>query len=197
MAAWATANPTFQSRGNVVGQARPEEFDMDEVQWLIEAFEGRATSSALFKLDVLMDLERLRDARIVPFLLHVLEDHGEPKEVRVHLLKRLRNGHLTSDNRRPVACAMIRVLSDHSSADLRLQAALALAEFTEVDGVADSLGHLALDANEPIDLRYSAFTSLERAGPTDLCADLFRQLAADDTLGRSARSVLSAWHLDP
>jgi hypothetical protein len=170
---------------------------MDEVEVFIQAFEARATSSALSKLDVLMDLERLRDPRIVPFLLNVLENRGEPKEVRIHLLKRLRNGCLTSNDRTPVAGAMMRVLDDRSSADLRLQAALALAEFTEVDGVPGSLGRLALDADEPIDLRYSAFTSLERTGPTSECADLLRRLAGDETLGRSARSVLSAWHLDP
>src|SRR5438034_232484 len=83
---------------------------------------------------------------------------------------RRRNGCLTSNDRTPVAGAMMRVLDDRSSADLRLQAALALAEFTEVDGVAGSLGRLALDADEPIDLRYSAFTSLERTGPTSECA---------------------------
>jgi hypothetical protein len=170
---------------------------MDEVEVFIQAFEARATSSALSKLDVLMDLERLRDPRIVPFLLNVLENRGEPKEVRIQLLKRLRNGCLTSNDRTPVAGAMMRVLDDRSSADLRLQAALALAEFTEVDGVPGSLGRLALDADEPIDLRYSAFTSLERTGPTSECADLLRRLAGDETLGRSARSVLSAWHLDP
>jgi hypothetical protein len=56
---------------------------------------------------------------------------------------------------------MLQVLADRSSPDLRLQAALALAEFTDFEGVPTTLGSLALDAAEPIDLRHSAFTSLE------------------------------------
>jgi hypothetical protein len=169
---------------------------MDEVARLIEMFGARPMSAALAKLDVLMDLERLRDPRIVPFLVQVLRDREQPKEVRIHVLKKLRNGALPSVERHDVAEAIIDVLSDGSSLDLRLQAALALAEFTQVDGVTAALGGLALDADEPLDLRYSAFTSLERAGPTSECVAILRQLSRDETLGGSARSVLSTWHLE-
>ena len=88
------------------------------------------------------------------------------------------------------------VLSDRSSPDLRLQAVLALAEFTNIDGVQATLGGLALDPGETIDVRYSAFTSLQRAGPTAECVAILRQLSADGMLGRSARSLLSLWRLE-
>jgi hypothetical protein len=42
---------------------------------------------------------------------------------------------------------------------------LALAGFTDLEGVVAALGSLALDTAEPIDLRYLAFTSLQRDGP--------------------------------
>ena len=71
--------------------------------------------------------------------------------------------------------------------------ALALAEFTLCERVPFMLGSLALDVTEPLDLRYSAFTSLERVGPTPESIDILRQLSADETLGRSARSLLSSW----
>ena len=48
------------------------------------------------------------------------------------------------------------VLSERSSPDLRLQAVLALAEFTPIDGVPAALGSMALDPGETIDVRYSA-----------------------------------------
>ncbi len=169
---------------------------MDEVERLIEAFRARATSGAASKLDVLMDLERLRDARIGPLLLQVLSDPQEAAEVRIHVVKRLRNGRLASNERGAVALAMIQVLRVGTSPDLRLQSALALAEFTDVEGVVQMLGSVALDVSEPIDLRYSAFTSLERAGPTAECVSLLRRLSADETLGRSARSLLSTWQLE-
>ena len=169
---------------------------MHDVEQLMRAYRSRATASVSSKLDVLMDVERLRDPRIVPFLLRVLRDQDEPMEVRIHVLKRLRSGRLASDERRCVARAMKQVLSDHSSPGLQLQAALALGGFVDVAGVTTALGRLALDADESLDLRYSAFTALERAGPTSECVALMRQLATDEALGRSARSVISAWHRD-
>jgi hypothetical protein len=78
---------------------------------------------------------------------------------------------------------------------LRLQAALVLGEFTDIPGTLAALGTTAL-AEEPVDLRYAAFTSLERAGPAAECVALLRQLSGDETLGRSARSVLSAWRVE-
>jgi len=168
---------------------------MDEVERRIEAFRGRATSSVVSKLDALLDLERLGDPRVVPFLLEVLADRREPTEVRIHVLKRLRDARLITGYRLPVAEAILRVVSDRATLDLRLQAALALAEFTDSDGVVPTLGGLALDPAEPIDMRYSAFTSLQRAGPTTECVVLLRQLLPDEALGRSARSLLASWRL--
>jgi HEAT repeat protein len=168
---------------------------MDEAQRLIRGFRSRATWSAASKLEVLMDIEQITDPRIVPFLLEVLADQHEPVEVRIHVLKRLRNGGLGPEYRAPVAEVILRVLSDASGADLRLQAVLALAEFTDIDGVPAALGGLALNRDESIDVRYSAFTSLQRAGAIPECVAILRQLSEDDTLGRSARGVLVSWQL--
>ena len=169
---------------------------MDDVERLIEAFRARSTRSVLSKLDALLDLEHLDDPRIAPFLLHVLADQREPTEVRIHVLKRLRNGSLSSENRSLVAEAILQVVSDRSIPDLRLQAVLALAEFTAIDGVLATLGGLALDPGETIDVRYSAFTSFQRAGPTVECVAILRELLADAMLGRSARTLLSLWRLE-
>ena len=170
---------------------------MDKVERLIQVFSARgAMASAAAKLDVLLDLERLRDRRVVFFLLQLLGDPSQPAEVRVHVLKRLRNGPLTARDRVKVAGALRQLLSSGSSLDLRLQAALALGEFTEIAGVPPALGALALEHHESIDLRYAAFTSLERAGPTTECVNLLRQLANDDMLGCAVRSVLVRWRLE-
>jgi len=169
----------------------------DDVEQLIQAFNARgAMSSPAVKLNVLMDLERLPDGRVVPFLLHVLANSAEHSEVRIHVLKRLRNGPLTAAERCSTAHALEELMANGASVDLRLQAALALEEFTDIGGVVNALGSLALDPQEILDLRYSAFTSLERAGPTIECVNLLRQLTNDEMLGRSARSALARWHLD-
>jgi hypothetical protein len=171
---------------------------MDDVERLIQAFSARgATSSTASKLDVLMDLERLRDGRVVSFLLQVLGNAGEPPEARMHVLKRLRNGPLTANERSSVASALGELMLHGCRIDLRLEAALGLGEFTDIPGVPTALGSLALEPQELLDLRYSAFISLERAGPTPECVNLLRQLSDDEMLGRSAQSALARWHLDP
>src|SRR5260370_5762847 len=169
---------------------------MDDVERMIEGSRARSTRSVLSKLDALLDLEQLDDRRIVPFLLHVLADQREPTEVRIHVLKRLRNGRLQPEERQSVAEAVLMVLSDRSSPDLRLQAVLALAEFTNIDGVPATLGSLALEPGETIDVRYSAVPPLQRAGPTVEHDAIVRQLVADGTLGLSSRPLLSLWTHD-
>ena len=166
---------------------------MDEFERRSEVFRAQATASLRAKLDALLDLERLRDPRVVLFLLEVLDDQREPAEVRVHVLKRLRNGEPDGDYRPAIADAILRVLAERAIPDLRLEAAFALAHFTDVDGVVSELGRRALDPGEPIDLRYSAFTSLQQAGPTPESVALIQQLSDDEALGRSAGTVLSMW----
>lgn len=169
---------------------------MDEAERLMKAFKARAGSPVASKLDALMDLERLGDARIVPFLLNVLADEREPAEVRIHVLRRLRDGRFMPGWRPSVAEAVRQLTSDNSSPRLRLKAALALAEFADLACVVNTLGSLALDPDELIDMRYSAFTSLQRAGPTAECVALVRQLSTDETLGGCARSLLTLWRLE-
>jgi hypothetical protein len=117
----------------------------------------------------------------------------------MYVLMELRNedGLLVPADRPPVAKVIGDVLADKSTTDLRLQAALALGEFTQIDGVLARLSAVCLAQDESLDLRYAAFTSVERAGPTPECVALLRQLASEEeALGGSARSVLSAWHID-
>ena len=76
-----------------------------------------------------MDLERLRDERVVSFLLRVMADPGESSELRIHVLKRLRSRRLTADERSAVPGALGELMLRDGSIDLQLQAALALGEF--------------------------------------------------------------------
>ena len=171
---------------------------MDELQRLATAYRLRAAASVKSKLDVLMDLERIRDPRVVPFLLSVLADREESEEIRIYVVKQLRSGGglLVPADRPRVAQAIGDVLTSASGEEFRTQAALALADYTQVEGVLSRLGALALAPNESIDLRYAAFTSIERAGPTPRAIALLRQIVLDETLGNAARSVLAAWHVE-
>jgi len=170
---------------------------MDELQRLVNVYRTRASSSVNSRLDVLMDLERVRDPRVVPFLLQVLADRDESDAVRIHVVKQLRSGSglLVPLDQPGVAKALAEVLTDTCSEELRLEAALALSDFTQIEGVLSTLSGVALARDESIDLRYAAFTSIERAGPTPTSLGILRRMANDDELGVAARSVLSAWHV--
>lgn len=106
---------------------------MDELQRLAEAY--RIASSVSSRLDVLMDLERVRDPRVVRFLLRVLRDPRDSDQVRIHVVKQLRSGGgiLVPADRPAVARALGEVLARTSAEELRVQAALALGDFTQVD----------------------------------------------------------------
>jgi hypothetical protein len=170
---------------------------MDELQHLIDVYRARRSSSVKSKLDVLIDVERVRDPRVVPFLLQVLRNPRESEDVRLHVVKQLRiaGGLLVPADRPIVASALRDVLAESTTESLRVQAALGLGDFTEIEGVLARLSAVALARDESIDLRYAAFTSIERAGPTPECVALLREIARDETLGDAARSVLSAWHV--
>jgi hypothetical protein len=168
---------------------------MDNVARLIGKFTARSDASVASKLDALMDIEGLRDPRVVQFLLGVMTDHREQVEVRVQALKRVRDRDPVDGPPEPAAAALMQVVHDSCQPLLRLHAALALAEFTDVIGVPAGLGAVARDPAVPLDIRYSAFTSLQRIGPTLECVAFLRQLLADDALGASARSLLLSWRI--
>jgi hypothetical protein len=171
---------------------------MDEFEQLVDAYRTPASSSVASRLSVLMDLERSGDPRVVLFLLNVLADPHETAKVRIYVLKQLRNARgLVAPADRPAAAnAAGDVLVESSNAELRIQAALTLGDFTDMGGVLSRLSAVCLAEHESIDLRYTAFTSLERAGPTPECIALLRQISADETFGLLAQSVLSAWHIE-
>jgi len=170
---------------------------VDEFDRLVQRYKARTSSSSSTdaRLEVLMDLEYLGDLRVVGFLLEVLADSREMRDVRVHALKWLRDGYLSSEARPRVAAAIRQMLADGAAQELRLQAVLALAEFTDVDGILAALGGLALDTDEAIDIRYGAFTSLEKGGLTAESTALLKLLSADKVLGPCARHALSTWRV--
>ena len=167
---------------------------MDEVARLIKAFGSRGRHDhALWKLDVLMDLGRLDDPRIGQFLVAVVMDAEQPPDVRSDVLRRLREVSLSPCDRALAAGAGLYALAPGSDGQLRLHAAIVLGVFLDVQGVLGALGTLAADSCEPIELRYNAFTSLQRAGPSAACLDILQSLDSDELLGPSARALLDSW----
>lgn len=172
----------------------------DDIAQLIEAFGARGRrGQATWKLDVLMDLGRIDDDRARAFLAAVTTDGDEPPEVREDALRRLRDVSVGPDARRLVAQAGVVALAQTGAGTgvlaVRLQAAIVLGDVVEIAGVLAALGVVAADPVEPIELRYTAFTALERAGPTADCLAILRPLADDEALGQAVRGLLTSWRV--
>jgi hypothetical protein len=170
---------------------------MDELERLVGEYRAQASVCPSLRINVLADLQRVRDPRVVPFLLTVLLNKDEADDVRMYVMKELHSGTglVGATNRPAVAQALRGVLAENLVDDLRGQAALLLGEFTDVNGVLSSLGAVCTTRDASIELRYTAFTSLARAGPTHECVELLEVLATDDSLGGASRSVLASWHI--
>jgi hypothetical protein len=167
---------------------------MDEIDRLIQAFGSRGKwDQALWKLDILLDLSRLIDPRVVQFLATILTDTDEPLGVRLEALSLLRKTALSPGDRELAASAGLAVLAPGSAGQIRLHAAIVLGEFVDVEGVLRGLGTLVAADFEPTELRYNAYTSLQRAGPTADCVAILRSLASDETFGQSARVLMASW----
>jgi hypothetical protein len=167
---------------------------MDEIERLIAAFRAHGPHDhSLWKLDVLMDLGRHDDPRAMQLYVAVVGDAEEPPDVRSAALRRLREAAPTRDHRSMAADAIRRALGHQAHPEVRLDAALALGDFVDDRGALGVLGAVAADPSEPIELRYNAFTSLQRAGPTAACLDILHALSEDETLGQSVRALLTSW----
>ena len=169
---------------------------MDGVERLIQLLRSRADTRRLVQLDELLESGGGHDRRIVPFLLRVLEDRDEAVELRLEVVKALTNLALAADERPAVAQAIARVLAAGGAGRLRQQAAIALGCFPRVEGVAAALGSVAVDPIESVDLRFSAFASLEAAGATPESVRVVHRLTLDETLGPSARVLLATWRIE-
>jgi hypothetical protein len=129
----------------------------------------------------------------VPFLAAVVADTEEPLDVRLDALSRLRETAQSPSDRMLAASAALAALAPESDTQIRLWAALVLGDFVDAEGVLSALGMVAAAECEPTELRYNAYTSLQRAGPVAACVDILRLLCADEAFGPSARALMVSW----
>ena len=151
---------------------------MDEAGRLIREYHMLASSSVASRLDVLLDLVRIRDPQVMPFLLKVLGDRSESRESAHPCAEALRNGDgLVAPVERPqFAKAIGDVSADNSTTQLRVEAAPALGLFTEIDGVLTAFSTLAL-AREGVNRPPLRRVHIPRARRT--CARIHFAHAAD------------------
>jgi hypothetical protein len=153
------------------------------------------TSDIAWKLDALLDLDGFDEPRVAHLMLDVLADPRQPDAVRKAVLAGVRERRFLRSERVLAARRVTQLLCEPADSDLRAQAALVLGELTDVSGVIAALEAVAAEPTESFDVRYAAFTSLERAGATPECVAVLVRLSDDETLGQSARAMLRAWRV--
>jgi hypothetical protein len=95
---------------------------MDELERLIHLFQAQNGPSGIaWKLDLLLDLDRLHCPRVLALLLRVLGDADEATAVRLKVLGQLLDGRVEPSERARVAEGISHVLDDRSNPEVRLQ----------------------------------------------------------------------------
>lgn len=167
---------------------------MDDFERLAQVL-AAPTSDIAWKLDALLDLGGFDDSRVARLVLDILADPRQPNAIRKAVLEGVRDGRLLRGERLATARLVAQLLREAADTGLRAQAAQALGELTDVSGVIPALAAVAAEPTESFDVRYAAFTSIERAGATPECVAVLVKLSGDETLGGSAQAMLRAWRV--
>ena len=166
----------------------------DEIEGLIHQFSDPEVEPA-WRLDALLDLQHREDPRITLAVLRVVSDAAQPVSVRLGGIRALRGRLRTTPHRVEIAQVLTRIVSDATASDseLRLEATVALGDCIDIPGVMAELCAVCAEPGELFDVRYAAFLSLQRGGPTPEAIDALTRLSSDETWGLSAQGILIRW----
>lgn len=170
---------------------------MDEVGRLISEYKAARLDEdgeSEEKIDLVLALEDLDDARIVPFFLEVIGDDNEYDQARIEILKILKlRDALTPEEHQQIGKAILQVLLKSSDPDVRNYAAMALSNYLDVEGATVDAGNLLLNQQTNKDLRHNLFFAFERFGETEAGREVMLKLLQDDEFRQSAARVLGDW----
>jgi len=171
-----------------------------DVEDLISAFDAQQPTDVRGqeyggKIDIVKEVERSDDARVLPFLLRVATDEHEYDLARMEVLTDLRlRTYANDDDRLTVGRAVMSILLlPDPDDDVRNYAAIAMRRFMDVPGALDTIQAVVLDQQEGPVIRHSAFGSMRRLGPTNQTIDIMRALTHDSEFAKSASHILSEW----
>lgn len=172
---------------------------MDEVGVLIGRFEDEDTDSlpeidTSKKVDIVRRLENLTDERVLPFFMRVLASQQEYDLARIEILRILEVRRARDAHEGELIGKLIqRMLSSDPDDDVRNYAAMAISSYMDVKGSLEVVEGIIFNVEEEINLRWNAFTAVERMGPTREGELMLHRLLKDDQFKGSAQRVLSQW----
>lgn len=166
---------------------------MDQVAELVERCRTEDDDT---QVDLIVELEdHVADERVLDLFVALIADTAAYDLSRIECVKILRlwPPEQPADRRR-VGQTIATVLRDDEDDLVRQYAAMALGPYAEDPAVFDTLtAILTPGAEDDIDLRHNALSSVAEAGHDERTGALLRQLTDDPELGTAAARTLREW----
>jgi len=179
---------------------------MDHVAKLIDAFSHPSAADRqwptydgqnAFKCEIVRQLEDYTDdPRVLTFFLAVLADHNEFDLARIDMLEMLEWKPWTEDERAAIWPIVLQSVLHDPDEVVRSYAAMALNTYQNVPQVVAAAESVVRNRTEERNVRSSAFSILERLGPTDRVVTLLRDLCSDEEFAPTALRLLREWGED-
>lgn len=150
------------------------------------------------KVDVIETLEDFEDLRVLPFLLKVLVDENEYDLARVEIAKILEIRKSKNEKEKQEIAQSLMIVLKYSESDdnylVRQYAAIAIDNYSDVEGVFEFASQIILNPDEDINVRYNVLDVFERDGSTGRTLKIFRELLKDKEFQKTASRILMEWN---
>ena len=150
------------------------------------------------KVRVIEILEDVKDARVLPFFLKVLVDENDYDLARVEIAKILHIRKAKNEKEKQgIAESLMLVLKNSETDDnylVRQYAAIAIENYSDVEGVFEFASRIILNFDEDINVRYNVLDVFERDGSTERTLKILRELLKDEEFQKTASRILKEWN---
>lgn len=174
---------------------------MDEVGHLISTFKEENTKSLdnvdfSRKVRIIMELEGVDDDRVLPFFLETVMNEDEYDLARIEILKILEIRESNDkDEHQKIGHIVKNILMNDPDDDVRNYAAMTVSNFMDVEGVIEQIVKIIFNVEEDINLRWNAFTAVEKMGPTQQSLEILQKCLSEDEFKKSVLLILNRWNI--
>lgn len=171
---------------------------MEQVQQLIAAFHNQQQNKKNEypgKMTIIRSLEERDTPEVLTFFLQTVANPQEYDLARMEILKILRLYKSDEQQRQNIAQVLVTIVKEDQDDLVRSYAIMALRNYTGIEQVDDVVERVVTDEDEDEDLRFNAFSVLERIGPNERTRRLLQDLAEDEVLGSAVKRVRKTWNV--
>lgn len=140
--------------------------------------------------------EYASDVSVLAFMLQVASDRTELDLARIEALKVLEiRRPIAQREHERIAAVLKEILQSDKDDDVRSYAAIAAASYMAEKSLREEVTRVLGNKEEDRNLRWNAFTAIERMGRTAETVEIMRIIGEDPEFLDSARRILASWHL--